>query len=75
MKKMDIHRKKIHNKKMVDAADCKCGLRGSDVKGDHDVDVKKRAEQTYNKEQKIGLGPAATQNRQNGQPEKATQRQ
>jgi len=56
MKKMKIHRKKIHNKKMIRAADAKCRFLGLCVEGKKNVKVKKRPEDANGKKQKVGLG-------------------
>jgi len=75
VKKMQVYRQKINKKKMVDTADQQGGFSGFQVEGQQDIDVEKRAEQTDDKEEKVGLRFAAAENRQNGQCYKTAQSQ
>lgn len=74
MKKMNIHRKKIHNKKMIRSTDKKRRFFGLGVEGKKNVKVKKRSEDADGKEKKVGLGLGASENRQSSKREKADER-
>jgi hypothetical protein len=75
MKKMKIHREKIHNKKMIRAADAKCRFFGLCVEGKKNIKVKKRPEDANGKKQKVGLGLGASENSQSSKCEKTNERQ
>ena len=64
MKKMNIHRKKIHNKKMICPADKKCCFFGPGVEGKKNVKVKKRPKDTDGKKKEVCPGPGTFENRQ-----------
>jgi len=75
MKKMKIHREKIHNKKMIRSADAKCRFFGLGIEGKKDIKVKKRSEDADGQKQEVGLGPGTSENRQRSKCEKADERQ
>lgn len=72
---MNIHREKIHNKKMVRSADAKRRFFGLSVEGKKDVKVKKRSEDADGQKKEVGLGPGTFENRQSSKCEKADERQ
>ena len=74
MKKMKIHRKKIHNKKMICSADAKRHFFGLGVEGKKNVKVKKRAEDADGQKKEVGLGFRTSENRQSSKCEKADER-
>jgi hypothetical protein len=75
MKKMDIHREKIHNKKMIRSADAKRHFFGLGVEGKKNVKVKERSEDADGQKKEVGLGPGTFENRQSSKGEKADERQ
>jgi hypothetical protein len=75
MKKMKIHREKIHNKKMICSADAKRHFFGLGVEGKKNVKVKKRAEDADGQKKEVGLGPGTSEYRQSSKCEKTDQRQ
>lgn len=72
---MNIHREKIHNKKMIRSADAKRRFFGLGVEGKKDVKVKKRSEDADGQKKEVGLGPGTFENRQSSKCEKADERQ
>jgi hypothetical protein len=74
MKKMNIHREKIHNKKMIRSADAKRHFFGLCVEGKKNVKVKKRSEDADGKKKEVGLGPGTSENHQSSKCEKADER-
>jgi hypothetical protein len=74
MKKMNVHRKKIHNKKMIRSADAQRCFFGLDVECKKNVKVKKRSEDADDKKKEVGLGPGTSENRQSSKCEKADER-
>jgi len=75
MKKMKIHREKIHDKKMICSADSKRRFFGLGIEGKKNVKVKKRPEDTDGQKKKVGLSLRAFENRQCCECEKADERQ
>ena len=59
MKKMEIYRKKINNKKMIDATDWKNRCGWFDVKGEKYVDIKKSTQDAYDQKKDVNFCPVA----------------
>jgi hypothetical protein len=74
MKKMKVHREKVHNKKMIRSANAKRHVFGLSVEGEKNVKVKKRSENTDGQKKEVGLGPGASKNRQSSKCKKADER-
>ena len=75
MKKMKIHREKIHNKKMIRSADAKRRFFGLGIEGKKNVKVEKRSEDADGQKQEVGLGFRTSENRQSSKCEKTDERQ
>ena len=75
MKKMKIHREKIHDKKMIRPADSKRCFFGLGIEGKKNVKVKKRSEDADGQKKEVGSGPGTSENRQSSKCEKADERQ
>ena len=75
MKKVEVDRQKVNNKKMIDTTDRKYRVGRFEVKGQEYISIKKRTEDTNDQKKTVAFGPASAQNRQNGQSGKAAQRQ
>ena len=59
---MNINREKIHNKKMIRAADAKRRFFRLDVECKKNIKIKKRSENADSKKQEVGLGFRASEN-------------
>jgi len=75
MKKMKIHREKIHNKKMICSADAKRRFFGLGIEGKKNVKVEKRSKDADGQKKEVGLGPGTSENRQSSKREKTDERQ
>jgi len=74
MKKMKIHREKVHNKKMIRSADSKRCFFGLSIEGEKNVKVKKRSENADGQKKEVGFSFRTSENRQSSKCEKADER-